>query len=243
MHSRPAVVCMLWLFVCAYSTTGPFQVNAVESPGPAATPEPSFPVGFGVNRYPGNPVNVSDPNDYLFWQSLEVGNASAAVDIVNKNVASAVATGNPLQVTGYCMTAPPCMTKVQAHIKGASLIRTWASLWIACMLMAIWPDTFVDHLSQPGLAMSQVLNPFQSSCYRSLSDMQQKILVGVQVFLMETSMLTRRGQSTNSSMQQLLVNSYSSCQVPQTPQSRKPLLKKSTNKCTSAPFLATSSQN
>lgn len=96
MDCRPAVVCMLWLFVCACSTTGPFQVNAFESPGPAATPEPTFPVDFGVNRYPGNPVNVSDPNDFLFWHSLEIGNASAAVDIVNKNLPPAVATGNPL---------------------------------------------------------------------------------------------------------------------------------------------------
>ena len=74
MDSRPAVVCKLWLFVCACSTSGPFQVDAVENP--AATPEPTFPVGFGVNGYPGNPVNVSNPDDYLFWQSLEVGNAT-----------------------------------------------------------------------------------------------------------------------------------------------------------------------
>lgn len=106
MDSRPAVVCLLWLLVCACSTTGPFQVCAVGSPDPAATPEPTFPVDFGVNRDSGNPVNVSNPNDYLFWQSLEVGNVSAAVDIVNKNVAPAVATGEPLP--GHCMTAPHC---------------------------------------------------------------------------------------------------------------------------------------
>lgn len=93
MPSRAAAVFVLWLFVCAYSSHGPVQVDAVGSPEPAATPEPTFSSAFGVNRYPGNPVNFSDPNDYLFWQSLEVGNASAAVDIVNNNVAPAVATG------------------------------------------------------------------------------------------------------------------------------------------------------
>lgn len=93
MPSRPAVVCVLWLFLSAYSIQGPVQVDAVRSPEPAATPEPTFSSDFGVNRYPGNPVNFSDPNDYVFWQSLEIGNAAAAVDNVNKNVAPAVATG------------------------------------------------------------------------------------------------------------------------------------------------------
>lgn len=84
-----------WLLVCTYSigTRESFQVGAADSTEPAAAPEPTFSSDFYVYNPGEQPVDVSKPNENVFWHSLEVGNASAAVDIVNMNIAPAVASG------------------------------------------------------------------------------------------------------------------------------------------------------
>lgn len=90
MNQRPVTVYLLLVCMFHISTGGPFQVGATE---PAATPEPTFSSNFYVYNTAGKPVDVSKPNENGFWHSLEVGNASAAVDIINMNIAPAVASG------------------------------------------------------------------------------------------------------------------------------------------------------
>lgn len=93
MGRRPVAICLLLIRTYSISTRGSFQVGAADSSEPAATPEPTVSNNFYVYNPVGRPVDVSKPNENGFWHSLEVGNASAAVDIINMNIAPAIASG------------------------------------------------------------------------------------------------------------------------------------------------------
>lgn len=82
------------------------MVAAIGS-APAATPEATLSSRFGVYNPPGKPVDVSMPNENGFWHSLEVGNASAAVDIIKMNLPTKVASGDSsLRINQHAAAVP-----------------------------------------------------------------------------------------------------------------------------------------
>jgi len=56
------------------------------------TPEPTFPTGWYANLYAPGPATGQD----IFWHSLEVGDAPAAVEVIEANIAPASAPLLPI---------------------------------------------------------------------------------------------------------------------------------------------------
>jgi len=72
-----------------------------------ATPEPTFPTGWYANPYAPGPATGQD----TFWHSLEVGDAPAAVEVIEANIAPASAPPLGLQTAWriWLFTLPVAM--------------------------------------------------------------------------------------------------------------------------------------